>query len=79
MMSTFVLGKSIPFNLLEEIARQCSLIQSEVHIVKADHIANAKNILDLVTLSLHPEDRINVFIEGPDAAIAEGMLLELLN
>ncbi|WP_167577929.1 HPr family phosphocarrier protein [Ammoniphilus sp. YIM 78166] len=78
-MMSVTLHKSIPYHLLEEIASQCSRFESEVLIVKDDYIVNGRNLMGLVTLSLHPEDQLKLSIEGSDAEIIEHILMRLLN
>lgn len=67
MISETVLHISTSFRLLEEIANQCSAFDSDIYLIKGNHKADAKDIVDLVTLSLHPNDKIELMDEGPDA------------
>lgn len=79
MISEMVLHKSTSFKLLKEIAIQCSAYRSDIYIIKGHRKADAKDILDLVTLSLHPSDRIALIVEGPDAEDAGEKVTRLLN
>jgi phosphotransferase system HPr-like phosphotransfer protein len=79
MMSEMVLHKSASFRLLEEIASQCSAFDSEIYLIKGQHKADAKDIMDLVTLSLHPYDKLSLIVKGSDASGARHKILKLLN
>lgn len=79
MSSEFVLHRSVSFSLLAEIANQCSAFHSEIYLVKGHRKVDAKDIVDLVTLSLHPSDRIGLIVEGSDALVASEKVLGLLN
>lgn len=79
MISEMVLHKSTSFKLLEEIAIQCSAFESDIYLVKGNRKADAKDLTDLVTLSLHPDDRLSLVAEGTDAIEAGVKIAELLN
>ncbi|HJV46106.1 MAG TPA: HPr family phosphocarrier protein [Bacillota bacterium] len=79
MMSEMVVHKSTSFKLLEEIASQCSAFDSDIYLIKGDRKADAKDILDLVTLSLHPDDKIVLIVNGPDAYDVVEIVRILLN
>lgn len=79
MISEMVLHKSTSFTLLEEIANQCSAFDSDIYLIKGDRKADAKDIVDLITLSLHPSDKILLITKGSDASLAGEKVLGLLN
>lgn len=79
MISEMVLHKSTSFTLLEEIANQCSAFDSDIFLIKGHRKADAKDILDLITLSLHPADKILLITQGSDAEVAGEKVFKLLN
>lgn len=79
MISEMILNKSMAFTLLEEIANQCSTFDSEIYLIKGHRKANAKDLVDLVTLSLHPADHLLLVIKGADSQVAGEKVIGLLN
>lgn len=79
MITDMVLHKSMSFRLLEEIASQCSAFGSDIYLIKGKRIADAKNIMDLVTLSLHPSDTVLLIVKGTDEKEAGNSIMDLLN
>lgn len=79
MISEMVLNKSTSFTLLEEIANQCSTFDSDIYLIKGERKVDAKDLLALITLSLHPADKISLIVEGSDSTVAGRKVLSLLN
>ncbi|RXT06547.1 HPr family phosphocarrier protein [Ammoniphilus sp. CFH 90114] len=79
MTTDIILQKSAPYRLLEEIAVQSSAFESEIYLMKGNFKANAKNLIDLITLSLHPFDHLFLIIEGTDSNEAQEKIVKLLN
>jgi len=66
----------IPCSMVARLAQQ---FQSTIVLCKADNRADAKRILDLMTLGAGPGAQLELEISGDDAATAMEQFLELFD
>lgn len=61
------------------LVKQCMKFKSKIEIVKDSKIANAKSILNILTLSLNKGVEITLRIDGEDEKVAMETLVEFIN
>lgn len=64
-----------PAAMFVQTARQFA---SEIHLAKGDKLANAKSVLDVLTMGVAQNDEITIDAEGDDASQALSTLQSLV-
>jgi phosphocarrier protein HPr len=60
-------------------AKKAAEFQSNIQIIVNGQIKSAKSIMALMSLSLKHDQEFTLVIDGPDAEVAHGTLMELVN